>query len=90
MVGDQREFAGVTYESTIDFNVWTPTQYPAGWTKIGVVEPEPPVAQPWVQPVGAVDAYPLGAVVTHNGQTWENTGSNANVWEPGVFGWVVI
>lgn len=45
---------------------------------------------PWVQPVGAVDAYHLGAMVTHLGQTWENTGSDANVWAPGVFGWTVV
>lgn len=43
----------------------------------------------WVQPFGAHDAYRLGAKVTHGGQTWENTGSDANVWEPGVFGWVL-
>ena len=32
MIGSQRTFDGTVYESTIDFNVWTPTQYPAGWT----------------------------------------------------------
>lgn len=42
----------------------------------------------WVQPTGAQDAYLLGAQVSHNGFHWINTGSNANVWEPGVFGWV--
>jgi hypothetical protein len=42
---------------------------------------------PWVQPLGGADAYRLGARVTHNGQTWTNTGSDANVWEPGIFGW---
>jgi hypothetical protein len=35
----------------------------------------------WVQPTGAVDAYPLGFVVKHNGQTWESLVDN-NVWEP--------
>jgi len=45
---------------------------------------------PWVQPTGAHDAYKLGAQVTHKGQTWTNTGSDANVWEPGVFGWTVV
>lgn len=44
----------------------------------------------WVQPLGAFDAYRLGALVSHNGLNWENTGSDANVWEPGVFGWTVI
>lgn len=41
---------------------------------------------PWVQPEGAHDAYPLGAKVTHNGSTWQSD-INANVWEPGVYGW---
>ena len=34
MIGDQRVFDSVTYESTIDFNVWTPTQYPEGWVVV--------------------------------------------------------
>jgi hypothetical protein len=41
---------------------------------------------PWRQPLGAMDAYPLGAIVSHNGGTWESTVA-ANVWEPGVSGW---
>ena len=40
----------------------------------------------WRQPQAAFDAYPQGAVVTHNGKTWEST-TPANVWEPGVSGW---
>lgn len=28
-------------------------------------------------------------VLIRKGQTWTNTGSDANVWEPGVFGWTV-
>ena len=41
---------------------------------------------PWVQPTGAHDAYPLGITVTHEGKTWENI-TPANVWAPGVSGW---
>lgn len=40
----------------------------------------------WRQPQAAFDTYPQGAVVTHNGKTWEST-TPANVWEPGVSGW---
>jgi len=43
----------------------------------------------WVQPTGAHDAYPLNAQVTYNGQRWINTGSAANTWAPGVFGWTL-
>ena len=45
---------------------------------------------PWVQPAGGHDAYAAGAIVTHNGKTWENTHGDGNVWEPGVFGWAEI
>lgn len=41
----------------------------------------------WVQPSGAHDAYQVGDVVTHGGRSWRSTVA-ANVWEPGVHGWV--
>lgn len=44
---------------------------------------------PWRQPQAGVDAYPQGALVTHNGQSWEST-LPGNVWEPGVSGWHVV
>lgn len=31
MTGDKVIFEGVVYESTIDNNVWSPADYPAGW-----------------------------------------------------------
>ena len=40
----------------------------------------------WQQPVGAHDALPLGAIVTHDGKLWESL-IPANVWQPGVTGW---
>jgi len=39
----------------------------------------------WVQPVGASDAWPLGAQVTHNGHLWTSLIVD-NVWEPGSIG----
>jgi hypothetical protein len=47
----------------------------------GVVEGEP-----WRQPTGSHDAYPLDWVVTHGDKTWQSTVAG-NVWEPGVSGW---
>lgn len=41
---------------------------------------------PWSQPLGAADAYKKGDKVTHKGKTWVST-VDANVWEPGVYGW---
>ena len=37
--------------------------------------------EPWQQPTGAHDAYPLGATVTHNGKTWQALTAFC-VWEP--------
>lgn len=62
---------------------WTPVAARALWTRWYDPNAEP---QPWVQPLGAHDAYRLGARVTHNGSTWESTLAN-NVWQPGVTGW---
>ena len=63
---------------------WTPPSVPALFARIA----PPGVIAAWVQPTGAQDAYQLGDQVTHNGQIWEST-ANANVWEPGVFGWAL-
>ena len=45
--------------------------------------------QPWTQPVGAHDSYPLGWEVTHDGKVWTSIVDN-NVWMPGVYGWTAI
>ena len=37
----------------------------------------------WCQPVGAFDAWPVGAVVAHAGRRWRNILPKVNVWEPG-------
>ena len=62
---------------------WEPENTPALWTKIGDPSEEYPA---WSQPIGAHDAYPLGAQVSHNGKKWTSDVDN-NVWEPGVYGW---
>lgn len=74
---------GKTWENLTPANVWEPGV--AGWREVTEGDDWPD----WVQPTGAHDAYPLGAQVAHNGQHWINTGSDANTWEPGVFGWTV-
>lgn len=40
----------------------------------------------WIQPTGAHDAYEKGAKVSHNGKHWISE-YDANVYEPGIFGW---
>jgi hypothetical protein len=74
---------GKTWVSLTPFNVWEPGV--SGWRE--VVSTGYPA---WVQPTGGHDAYPRGAKVSHKGQNWENTGSDANVWEPGVYGWTEV
>ena len=34
MIGDKVMYEGVVYESTIDNNIWSPADYPAGWKLI--------------------------------------------------------
>lgn len=41
---------------------------------------------PWRQPTGSHDAYPLDWIVTHSDKTWRSLLAG-NVWEPGVSGW---
>lgn len=60
---------------------WTPDKTPALWVEVSLDEfPE------WKQPAGAHDAYKKGDKVTHNGKKWSSD-VDANVWEPGVYGW---
>lgn len=62
---------------------WTPDATASLWKEIG----DPTVEYPeWSQPLGAFDAYAIGAKVSHNGKHWTSTVDN-NVWEPGVYGW---
>lgn len=65
---------------------WEPPATPALWTRIGDPGDEWPE---WVQPTGAQDAYAMGAKVSHAGGHWTSD-VDANVWEPGVYGWTEV
>ena len=60
-----------------------PSQTPSMWTLISDPTQEFP---DWVQPIGSHDAYSQGDKVSHADKHWVST-VNANVWEPGVYGW---
>lgn len=60
---------------------WTPDATPALWVRVSIEEyPE------WIQPTGVQDAYNKGDKVGHNDKHWISD-VDANVWEPGVYGW---
>jgi hypothetical protein len=91
IIGMRRIYEGVAYRCikahVIDSPEWTP---PATLGVLWEVYTEPgEEPQPWVQPQGAHDAYNKGDRVTHEGWIWEST-IDANVWAPGVYGWVQI
>jgi hypothetical protein len=62
---------------------WPPNAAVSLYVKISDPTEEWPA---WVQPLGAHDAYPKGAKVSHKGKRWVSA-VDANTWEPGVYGW---
>lgn len=86
IVGDRRSYQELLYEVIQAHTTqagWEPPNVPALFKRVWTEEyPE------WVQPTGAHDAYAKGAKVSHNGKKWIST-ADANVWEPGVYGWEV-
>ena len=83
-VGDRVKFNGLLYrcvQAHTSQSDWTPDVVPALWVRTYTDEwPE------WVQPTGAHDAYNTGDKVSHNQKHWVS-GIDANVYEPGVYGW---
>ena len=84
--GERRYFkgTGLVYECVISHKTqsdWTPDVTPNLW-KVVSLEAWPL----WVRPTGAHDAYAKDAQVTWNDEHWISD-YDANIWEPGVFGW---
>lgn len=61
---------------------WEPATTSALWTRTAK---ENEILD-WIQPTGTQDAYNKNDKVKHNGSTWISN-VDANVWEPGVYGW---
>lgn len=84
VIGDRRQYDSLLYrcvQAHTSQADWTPDVVPALWTRTSTEEwPE------WIQPTGAQDAYNNGDKVSHNEKHWIST-VDANVWEPGVYGW---
>lgn len=83
-VGDRRQYDGLLYkcvQAHTSQSDWTPDVVPALWVRTSTEEwPE------WIQPTGAHDAYNQGDKVSHNEKHWISD-IDANVYEPGVYGW---
>lgn len=62
---------------------WTPDKAVSLWAKV----PDPAIEWPeWKQPTGAHDAYQKGDKVSHIDKHWTSD-IDANVFEPGEYGW---
>lgn len=85
-VGDRVQYNELLYRcltAHTSQDSWKPGAAPSLWVRID----DPAIEWPeWRQPVGSTDAYPKGAKVSHNGKHWISN-VDANVWEPGVYGW---
>ena len=85
---DRVRYDGILYECIQEHTSqddWHPDIVPALWKRVA----EPGEIPEWVQPAGAHDAYSIGDKVRHNGSIWQST-INANVYEPGVYGWDLV
>ena len=85
-LNDIRQYNGLLYrcvQAHTSQATWTPEDAPSLWTRIADPAQEWPE---WIQPTGAHNAYAKGAKVSHNGKHWISD-VDANVWEPGVYGW---
>lgn len=85
-VGQIRRYKGTLYkcvQAHTSQEDWTPDTAHSLWSLTADPSEEWPE---WIQPIGAHDAYALGAKVSHKEKHWTSTVAN-NVWEPGVYGW---
>ena len=85
-VGDRYQYGEVLYRCVQAHTTqadWTPLMTPALWVVVSLEDfPQ------WVQPTGGHDAYNTGDKVTHKDVKYVSD-VDANVWEPGVYGWSV-
>lgn len=90
--GEKITHNGTVYVSVIDFNVWSPEAYAAGWAVEGE-EPDTPLEP--IQPDDAVEPEPVeewrpgmavqvGQLLAHNGSTWRVRQAHTTQagWEP--------
>lgn len=89
LTGDLVIFNEKVYRSLIDYNTWSPEEYPMGWELISEPEPEPTIPE-WSQP-DSTNPYMVGDKVIYNGNIYQSTIDN-NIWSPDTYpaGWQLI
>lgn len=88
-LGQRVRYGGVLYrclQTHTSQAGWNPVDAPSLWAKVLIEDPN--VIPEWEQP-DSTNPYAKGDKVTHNGKTWEST-CDGNVWEPGVYGWIMV
>ena len=90
LVDEKRQHEGLLYKCLQAHRTqsdWLPNNTPALWARVSA----PGVIDVWMQPAGGHDAYNTGDKVIwpEGGPIWEST-IDANVWEPGVHGWIQV
>lgn len=88
-VGQYRRFGDKLYrcvQAHTSQAGWEPDKAASLWAVAADPEEEWPA---WSQPLGAHDAYALGAKVSHKERHWVSDVDN-NVWEPGVANWTEV
>lgn len=83
--GERLRYHGELYRVLQDHTAqadWTPDAAPSLFVRVA----EPGEIPEWKQPTGAQDAYNKGDQVRHVEKIWTSD-IDANVWEPGVYGW---
>lgn len=87
--GDRVQYKGLLYKCLQAHTAqadWTPDVAVSLWVRVD----DPSVEWPeWHQPQGAHDAYAKDAKVSHNEKHWISD-VDANIWEPGVYGWTEV
>lgn len=89
-VGEYINYNGVLYkvlQQHVAQDNWAPDVSPSLFAKV-LVDPTGETILDWEQP-DSTNPYMKGDKVKHNGVTYESEVDN-NVWEPGVYGWVVV
>lgn len=88
--GQRYSYNGKTYEviqSHRTQSTWTPSSVPALYKLLRNIEDvELDKTPDWKQPDGGHDAYSKDSEVLHKNKKWKSS-VDANVWEPGVYGW---